>query len=181
MTKVLASATRAYPELADNFKGPFAPCEVAMYIVGATTPDTVPRLGPTKLNKLVYISHGWLLGKHQRPLVSEEAEVWEYGPVYRSIYDKIACLNNGNDRIPERHELAAALDATGNGEAGGIYACAEAIHLDYICEYYGGFEARQLIDMTYSPGSPWDVSLSTGNRSISDKMVLCYYRAAFKQ
>ena len=81
MTKVSASTNRAYPELGDNFKGPFAPCEVATYIVGATTPETVPRLGPTKLNKLVYISHGWLLGKHQKPLVSEEAEVWEYGPV----------------------------------------------------------------------------------------------------
>ena len=172
-----------YPEIGDSFKGPFAPVEVARYIVCLPAPKQVPNLGLTKLNKLVFIAHGWLLGKKEQPLVNEEAEVWQYGPVYRSLYRRIASLSRGM-QLPDPKELTEALGVSSNGDAQGEDGFArdgaEAKHLDYICENYGYLDAKALVDMTHAEGSPWHISLSSGNNMISDKLVYWYYKEAFK-
>ncbi len=49
-------------------------------------------LTPLQINKLVYISHGWALGKLNRPLIDNrygQIEAWKYGPVVRSVYDRL--------------------------------------------------------------------------------------------
>lgn len=49
-------------------------------------------LTPLQINKLVYICHGWTLGKLGRPLIenrSGQIEAWKYGPVVRSVYDRL--------------------------------------------------------------------------------------------
>lgn len=43
-------------------------------------------LNPLKLQKLVYIAHGWNLAVRNQPLVDNELpEAWEYGPVFASL------------------------------------------------------------------------------------------------
>ena len=45
------------------------------------------KVTPLKIQKLVYIAHGWHLALYEKPLVYDEfAEAWEYGPVFPSIY-----------------------------------------------------------------------------------------------
>ena len=42
---------------------------------------------PLKMQKLVYLSHGWYLAFYDEPLVDDEyAEAWRYGPVFDSLY-----------------------------------------------------------------------------------------------
>lgn len=173
-----------YLEIGDSFKGPFAPVEVARYIASLSAPKQVPDLGLTKLNKLAFIAHGWLLGKKDRRLVDEEAEVWQYGPVYRSLYRRLAGLSR-EMQLPEPKELSEALGVSSNGDTQGegnvVSGGAEAKLLDYICENYGYLDARTLVDLTHAEGSPWHVSLSSGNKIISDKLVHWYYAKAFKR
>ena len=38
-----------------------------------------------KLQKLVYIAHGWMLGLSGKPLVNQEPEAWERGPVFPQL------------------------------------------------------------------------------------------------
>lgn len=49
-------------------------------------------LTPLQINKLIYICHGWALGKLGRPLIdnrSGQIEAWKYGPVIRGIYYRL--------------------------------------------------------------------------------------------
>jgi uncharacterized phage-associated protein len=48
------------------------------------------------VNKLVHLVHGWSLA-NGRSVVTGEAEVWRYGPVYRDVYEAFA--NFGHDPI----------------------------------------------------------------------------------
>ena len=43
---------------------------------------------PLHLVKLVYISHGWVLGFHGIPLIRESVEAWKYGPVIPAVYHR---------------------------------------------------------------------------------------------
>src|SRR5262249_51853966 len=40
------------------------------------------------LQKILYFAHAWFLARRGRPLVDEEFEAWEYGPVVRSIHEQ---------------------------------------------------------------------------------------------
>lgn len=170
-----------YPDIGDDFIGPFSACGLAKYIVDLKPPQQVPDLGLIKLNKLIFIAHGWLLGKHRRPLVDEKAEVWNHGPVYRSLYDRLAHLNE-DAKLPDRLELAKALASSDANVTGQTYEdCAERTHFDYICKHYGDDSAESLIDKTTREGSPWHISLSCGDSTISNRNVSWFYREAFKE
>src|SRR5690348_15136296 len=41
------------------------------------------------VQKLAYIANGWNLAINGEPLIRENAEAWDNGPVYRSIWDHI--------------------------------------------------------------------------------------------
>ncbi len=47
--------------------------------------DGIP-IGPMKLQKLVYLAHGWHLAFLGTPLIHESIEAWKYGPVVPSLY-----------------------------------------------------------------------------------------------
>src|SRR5882762_236012 len=51
-------------------------------------------LTPLQLIKLVYIAHGWYLALTQKPLISEQAEAWQYGPVIPSLYQEFKGFGN---------------------------------------------------------------------------------------
>lgn len=54
------------------------------------------KLSPLKLQKLVYISHGWHLAIEGQNLVSDEfAEAWQYGPVFPSLYHEFKGAGKG--------------------------------------------------------------------------------------
>jgi uncharacterized phage-associated protein len=44
---------------------------------------------PMQLLKLVYISHGWMLGLYGKPLIDDEIQAWKYGPVIPKLYNAV--------------------------------------------------------------------------------------------
>jgi uncharacterized phage-associated protein len=44
-------------------------------------------LNPIKLQKLLYIAHGWHLALFNKPLFNENFKAWEWGPVIDTFYD----------------------------------------------------------------------------------------------
>ena len=43
-------------------------------------------LTPLELMKLAYVAHGWKLALHGDSLVSDQAQAWQYGPVFPDLY-----------------------------------------------------------------------------------------------
>ena len=95
--------------------------------------------------KLVYISHGWMLGLYGRSLINEPAEAWRYGPAVPSIYHRYKSFR-GDPITTEPVDRSDAFD----DEQRDIV---EQVH-----EVYGDFTPVQLSALTHKPDTPWDVT-----------------------
>jgi uncharacterized phage-associated protein len=94
-----------------------------------------------KLQKLVYFAHGWNLGIHSEPLISDPIEAWRWGPVIKSLYRRYA--ECGSQGLP-----------TPRGMRGDIDGKADAL-LNRIWDVYKRNSASELSAVTHKPGSPW--------------------------
>jgi len=99
---------------------------------------------PMKLQKLVYFAQGWYLALYQRPLIDEQIEAWEYGPVIPSLFHTMKRFGNS---VVEHYIHKQGIPV----------APSSAIHdfLEEIWRIYGMFTATQLSNMTHEPGTPW--------------------------
>jgi uncharacterized phage-associated protein len=120
-------------------------------------------LTPMKIQKLVYFSHGWHLAIKNLPLINEQVEAWEFGPVIPSLYRAFRGYGNQAVTAPaaagmewmqafypdEKLVLAPTIDD-----------CPERAPftkqlLEKIWKVYGGYTATQLSNITHAPDTPW--------------------------
>jgi uncharacterized phage-associated protein len=103
-----------------------------------------------KLQKLVYMAHGWNLAINKEPLVRARIEAWDGGPVIRLIWDHLrdfgyntteALLGRGRDE-PYKADLS-------NDE--------EAV-IKHVWKKYGRYDGLELSEMTHKSGTPWSNS-----------------------
>lgn len=114
-----------------------------------------------KLQKLVYIAHGWNLALYDEPLLIERAEAWKWGPVIRSLYRDFA--DYGSNPISATRPMPE-LDAQTNGL------------LERIWETYGKFTAVQLSAMTHADNTPWQSAFQRDRTEIiSDDAIKTHY------
>ena len=133
---------------------------IANWFLETAEAEGVP-VSPLKLQKLVYLAHGWHLGLTDgEPLVDDEfAQAWRYGPVFQSLYDEFS--EYGKDPI---ERLAEEIDFSKSGELKisepGILSHDRDTHrlLERTWEIYGHRTAAQLSALTHKSGSPWDIT-----------------------
>ncbi len=129
------------------------------------------RVSPLKLQKLVYLAHGWNLAIQGQPLVDDEyAEAWQYGPVFPSLYHEFKDF--GKSPVTSK---ASEFDMT---EAFDYNMYQPEIPeadkeswdlLDRIWEIYGQFSGLVLSDVTHRPNTPWhQIWNSSGGRRNAD-------------
>jgi uncharacterized phage-associated protein len=105
------------------------------------------------LLKLIYFAHGWYLSRFTAPLVENEFEAWERGPVVRVVRD--AFKEFGSRPITKR---ACRVDIY----SGVVEVVAprlsrqDADFVGAVFDRYHVFSAAQLSEMTHERGSPWD-------------------------
>lgn len=109
-------------------------------------------LSNMQVQKLVYLCHGWHHVACKAPLVCNDFEAWENGPVVRSLYD--ALRQYGNSKVEGR---ALWYDALQNKWA---LASADLSQrstdlIEKVFDRYGGMTAFSLSEMTHERGSPW--------------------------
>lgn len=99
-----------------------------------------------KLQKMVYFAHGYHLAKWGQPLVKEDFEAWQFGPVVPSIYNEFNLY--GSDPIdleePARVEQALRTLSPDAQEA-----------IDYTWEATKDISAYKLSGWTHKRNSPW--------------------------
>lgn len=148
-------------------------------------------ISPLKLQKLIYIAHGWHWALHHTPLIHDEhVEAWRFGPVYPSIYHEFKHL--GNDPIQEMAtEIELIIDQENESLTGTNYRIYKPdIPLEddtareflmQVWDAYKNFSAIELSNMTHALGTPWHETTSGGtrikrNEHIPEQTIKNYYR-----
>lgn len=112
------------------------------------------------VHKIAYFAHGWHLAQTAEPLITEEFEAWEYGPVLPTLY---AAFKDAG-RQPVRSRAVAFNPVTQHRTiAHARVAPKDAALIRDIMRAYGRMNALTLSDLTHRPGGPWDRVWNAGN------------------
>lgn len=130
-------------------------------------------LTPMQLIKLVYFANGWFMANSGHiPLTKDKAEAWQFGPVYRSVYDAFKKYRNKPIALP-------AFDpSTGAPYGADIKMSRDAlIIIETVVREYGKLHAFELSDITHKEGTPWHSTFhSQGvNSEIDNELIAEHY------
>lgn len=100
-------------------------------------------LTPMQLLKLTYIAHGWMLGLHGTPLVDDEVQAWQYGPVIPKLYNSI----KGYRGNPVSAQISRA-----NGDE---LSDNEKSVVQQTFDIYGDLSGPALSRITHAEKTPW--------------------------
>ena len=135
------------------------------------------KLDPMKLQKLLYVAHGWHLALDNEPLIDERVEAWRYGPVIPSLYHEFKGVGSGPiEGYATRFNIhKLEFEEPRIDDADPIVD-----FLERIWDVYGEFTAVQLSNMTHQPESPWGKTWSQNrgvrNLNISNDVIGEHYQ-----
>lgn len=124
-----------------------------------------------QLLKLVYIAHGWSLALLNAPLVNEEPEAWQHGPVFPAIYREFR-------RYGSQPIAGNASGPFGTVPSANLSADQRAI-IQSVVMNYGDTHAFALSRITHEPGTPWSQVYRDGHGSsdeIPNAIIADHYR-----
>lgn len=139
-----------------------------------------------KLQKLIYIAHGWCLATTNKPLIKDSINAWKYGPVIPNLYNKLQhhrglpitkkipfieetlrykktddnIIKLLNPKIEEKDEINEAI-------------------ITKVWDEYKNFTTAQLSRMTRGKDTPWSKTPIT--MEIDNELIKAYYEELSKQ
>lgn len=108
-----------------------------------------------QLIKLVYIADGWSLALRGKPLSKHNAQAWQYGPVYPTVYT--AFKNFGSKPITAPAYMKGT-DVPYVEE----FTSDEDNLLRTVVKSYGKLSAFALSSLTHQPNTPWSEAYEQG-------------------
>lgn len=111
-----------------------------------------------KLQRLVYLAHGWHLGILGEPLIDTVIQAWRFGPVISDLYHEFK--SHGRNPIKDARFTKAVQLENGewrlyNYKLSLEHTDAHAI-VSRVWEVYKHLSDIQLSKLCYCPGSPWE-------------------------
>jgi len=134
-----------------------------------------------RINKLLFLVHGWSFGRSDSGLVKNHFEAWRHGPVVRVVFDTFKKFENR--RITS---LAEHLDyAIGDVRPITFEDIVEKDRklIRNIVIHYAKYSTNELVGMLHERGGPWDKiyhSFESGERRnarIPEKMIRTHFRS----
>lgn len=105
------------------------------------------------LQKLVYFCHAWHLVEFDEPLIKQDFEAWDYGPVLQYLYREFK--HCGRSAIRARSKKLNRF--SGKQEIALFEAPKDKIEfLRKVIGFYGKLTASQLVEISHAEGGPWD-------------------------
>jgi len=96
-----------------------------------------------QLQKLVYFAHGAYMIDHEKDgLVYDKVEAWQYGPVFRDLWDKTKYF--GSEKISKI-----------NVEVPEVPDKKQQKFIQEVFDVFGDLSGIQLSSMTHQEDSPW--------------------------
>ena len=129
-----------------------------------------------KLQKLVYLAHGWHLGFIGTPLVQERVRAWKWGPVILELYREFARF--GGRPIDELYSELSTLDdepVTQSPRLSEADAPSREI-IEAVWDNYKSYSATELSSLTHKPNTPWDIASRQNKLVISQDIIRDHFR-----
>ena len=132
-------------------------------------------LDQMKLQKLVYIAHGWFLALSSgTPLIEDKICAWKYGPVIPILYDEFkncgrkAIVDYATDFHIDADNFSISFSTpTVDNDDTDTHELANEIW-----RVYGHLSGSQLSNLTHMQGTPWDIVYLKSPRSeIPNKLI----------
>ena len=145
------------------------PCLAANYFINRGNSDG-NLFTPLQIQKLIYFANGWMLGVYHRPLLDEEFEAWQYGPVIPVVYHNLSYY--GGDSVPDPIRVHPGnFDAQENNILGQVF------------DLYGPLSGKRLVGLTHKKGSPWHTIWNRYKRPtlIPNKLVEDYFARQYNE
>ncbi|SUS04740.1 conserved hypothetical protein [Candidatus Defluviicoccus seviourii] len=130
-----------------------------------------------KLQKLTYYAYGWSLAFRNKPLLKEGPEVWQYGPVFDSLYRSMA--SHGSKPIAEPIKAnpfqPAPIVPETDGDTRNL--------IRWVWDRYGGMSGLRLSDETHKAGTPWQIEAAKhgyrvpSHHRIPDEQIQSFFKA----
>ena len=130
-----------------------------------------------QLQKLCYMSHGFTLALLDEPLIWNDVEAWDFGPVYPDLYDALKKYGiSPIDELIHKNNWASLGGIKGSVVLEEIESRETRI-VDTIWKDYGGFSGFQLSALTHKEGTPWSKVYRPGTKhlTISNSMIKEYF------
>ncbi|MEX0277707.1 MAG: Panacea domain-containing protein [Ruegeria sp.] len=139
---------------------------IANKFIALAREDVGNSLTPMELLKLVYISHGWMLGLYGVPLIKDTIEAWKFGPVIPKLYHSIKHWRGS----PVLQEIVVASE--------GLVPAEENL-IKQVYDIYGRTSGVGLSNLTHQAGTPWDRVYVDGisNIPIPNDIIQAHYKA----
>jgi len=128
----------------------YPPLAIANYFIERAVEEGAP-VDHLKLQKLVYIAHGWHLAVYGEPLLRERVEAWQYGPVIRSLYHELKKFGNRpiGELVPRLRGTRLEVPRVHEDDE-------EALRLlDRVWNVYKDYTGVQLSNLTHQEDTPW--------------------------
>lgn len=125
-----------------------------------------------KLQKLVYLAHGWSLAGVGKPIIADSIEAWDYGPVIPKLYHALKTYG----KHPIRELLRWGQDTDFVFDDDGIahepLETEEQVVIDQVWNTYGRYPAFKLSALTHQEGTPWTQKFVKGrNNPIPNELI----------
>jgi len=131
---------------------PYTAASVANAFLSRAFRDKTP-ISPMKIQKLLYMAHGYSLVECEEPMLDEVFEAWKFGPVVSSLYHE--CKHYGRDAITSYlKDIDPASGAVSPAPLPDDPHVNEII--DFVWDACRDKTAMSLSDWTHVKGGPWD-------------------------
>ena len=104
-------------------------------------------LDPMKIQKLVYLAHGWNLAFTGEPLIKQQVEAWPYGPVIPNLYQEFKKFRAS----PITDRASAPTNESVKED--------EKRLMDAVWRKYGPLSSIQLSMLTHETGYAWALTM----------------------
>lgn len=158
--------------------------DIANYFLSRAAGEKVP-ISNLKLQKIVFIAHGFYLAITGEPLLNERIEAWPYGPVINDLYH--ACKKYGSGVISAPLVIAMELsnlpnfDDVSNLPKEHCFEPEVSKALEITWNACKNMDGIKLSNWTHIEGSPWKKAIDEGKTFIPDEYIKDYFKKYLTQ
>lgn len=135
------------------------------------------------INKALYFLYVWVLLKSGSSLTNAKIEAWDYGPVFREIYQEFKKFGrNSISGRAQKFDASSGLFETPRADL----STEEKEFLFPLIDHYLRRDPFDLVELTHKKGTPWYSVYHHNGRSnpgmrISDDLIFDYYSRQTRQ